>query len=136
MADARRDSPWVAAALWAFAIGTTALTVWFSLASSPPDVGSDKDLHTVAYFVNTLAILLAAGWRPGARRPATSFAWAVVIAVGMLALGAALEVMQRYVGRSTDRQDWYADATGVAIAVLVFLVLTVAGYRRRSRVVS
>jgi hypothetical protein len=133
MARSRWDSPWVAAVLWVLAAGTTALTVWFSLASTPPDVGSDKDLHTLAYLMNTLAILLAAGWRPGTRRPAAAYGWAAVIALGMLVLGAALEVVQRDFGRSTDRQDWYADAIGVAIAVLVFLAITVAGYRRRPR---
>jgi VanZ family protein len=126
----RWDSPWVGPALWAFAVGTTALTIWFSLASAPPDVGSDKDLHALAYLVNTLAILLAAGWRPGARS-AASFGWTAVITLGMLALGAALEVVQKYFGRSTDRQDWFADATGIAIAVLVFIAVTVAGHRRR-----
>jgi VanZ family protein len=135
MAMSRSGSMWLTAALWVFATGTTALTIWFSLASAPPNVGSDKDLHTIAYLVNTLAILVAAGWRPGSRRAtAATFGWTAVIAIGMLALGAALEVVQKSFGRNTDRQDWYADATGVAIAVLVFLTLTAVGYRRRSRV--
>jgi VanZ family protein len=122
----RRASPVEGAVLSAVftaaAVATTALTVWFSLAETPPSVGTDKDLHAVAYFANTLCLLLAVGWRPVARRW-RSHGWTAAIAVAMLGLGALMELAQRYVGRNVDRQDWYADALGVGLGVLAYLLI-------------
>jgi hypothetical protein len=118
------DGPLLSAIFTAAAVGTTVLTVWYSLGHAPPSVGTDKDLHTFAYFANTLAILLAVGWRPVARRW-RSHGWTVVIATGMLGLGAAMELAQRYVGRHVDRHDWYADAVGVGLAVVAYVAIRI-----------
>ena len=122
----RRASPvegaLLSAVFAAAAIGTTALTIWFSLVDEPPSADSDKSLHTIAYFANTLCILLAIGWRPVARRW-RSHGWTVTIATAMLALGALMELAQRYVGRSVDRQDWYADAIGIGFAVVAYVAI-------------
>ena len=59
------ESPLVDAAIWLIALVATGLTVWYSLGPRPPDHGSDKELHAVAYFLDTFAILLALIWRPG-----------------------------------------------------------------------
>jgi VanZ family protein len=49
----------------------------------------------------------------------------VAIAVAMLGLGALMELAQRYVGRTVDRRDWYADALGVGLAVLAYVAIRV-----------
>ncbi|MFN8234140.1 MAG: VanZ family protein [Actinomycetota bacterium] len=116
------DGPLLSAVLTAAAVGTTFLTIWYSLGHAPPSVGTDEDLHTVAYLANTLAILLAVGWRPVARRW-RSHAWTLVIAAAMLGLGALMELAQRYVGRDMDPRDWYADALGVGLAVAAYVVI-------------
>lgn len=132
----RRASPaegaLLSAVFTAAAVGTTFLTVWFSLGHAPPAVGTDKDLHTVAYLANTLAILLAVGWRPVARRW-RSHGWTAAIAVAMLGLGALMELAQRYVGRTVDRQDWYADALGVALAVVAYVAIRLVTRRAPGR---
>jgi VanZ family protein len=118
------EGPLLSGVFTAAAVVTTCLTVWYSIGQAPPSVGSDKDLHALAYFANTLAILLAVGWRPIARRW-RSHGWTVVIATGMLGLGALMELTQRYVGRNLDRRDWYADALGVGLAVLAYVAIRV-----------
>jgi VanZ family protein len=116
------EGPLLSAVFTAAAVVTTCLTVWYSVAQAPPSVATDKDLHALAYFANTLTILLAVGWRPVARRW-RSHGWTVVVATGMLGLGALMELVQRYVGRTVDRRDWYADALGVVLAVLAYLAI-------------
>jgi len=116
------EGPLLSAVFTAAAVVTTCLTVWYSIGQTPPSVGSDKDLHALAYFANTLAILLAVGWRPVVRRW-RSHVWTLAIAAGMLALGALMELAQRYVGRDVDPRDWYADATGVGLAVLAYVAI-------------
>lgn len=121
----RWESPLVNAGIWAVALCTTALTLWYSLGPAPPGHGSDKELHATVYFVNTLAILLAFVWRPG--RGAGRFnAWAlpVVVAIAMLALGGLIEIVQGgFVGRDSQFADWVADAAGITLAVMVFAAL-------------
>jgi VanZ family protein len=118
-----RESRLIDTGIWAFALGTTALTLWYSLGPTPPGHGSDKQLHAAAYFVNTLAILLAIVWRPG--RSVRRFdAWALLVAVGMLVLGGLLEIVQGgFVGRDSQFTDWVADGVGITLAVMVFATL-------------
>jgi VanZ family protein len=115
------ESPWVTAAIWAVAIGCTALTLGFSLGPAPPgEFASDRELHAIAYFVNTLAILLAVIWRPG-RRAGRPDGWVFLIAAGMAILGGVVEVLQAGVGRDAQLPDWVADIIGIALAVVVFV---------------
>ena len=106
-------------AIRAAAIVAIGLTLWFSLGPAPSGPGSDRQLHALAYFVDTLALLLAVVWRPGgATRRAGVTVWAV--ALGMLVLGGLIEMAQGLVGRDAQLSDWLADAAGIAMAVAVF----------------
>lgn len=121
--EPRWDSPLVDVVIWAFAIGAIGLTFWYSLAAAPPGQGSDRQLHAFAYFVDTLAILLAVVWRPG-RRGDRVAGKTVVVAVGLLGLGGLLEIAQsRFVDRAAQFTDWMADAAGIGLAVVVFALL-------------
>jgi VanZ family protein len=119
----RGEARWIDLGIWAFALGTTALTLWYSFGPTPPDHGSDKQAHAAAFFVNTLAILFAIVWRPG--RSAGRFdAWALPVAAGMLVLGGLIEVLQGgVVGRDSQFTDWLADGIGITLAVMVFASL-------------
>ncbi len=119
-APSRWETPWIDAAIWAAALGATALTLWYSLGSVPPAHGSDKDLHALAYFVDTLAVLLAVVWRPG-RRAGRLDGWGPVVVVGILALGGLIELAQGgFAQRDAQLSDWFADAVGIGAAWLLF----------------
>ncbi len=119
----RWESRWIDVGIWVFALVTTALTLWYSLGPTPPGHGSDKQLHSAAYFVNTLAILLAIVWRPGRSRDRFD-ARTVPVGVGMLVLGGVIEVVQGgFVGRDSQFTDWVADGVGIMLAVMVFAAL-------------
>jgi VanZ family protein len=119
----RWESRWIDVGIWAFALVTTALTLWYSLGPRPPGHGSDKQLHSLAYFVNTLAILLAIVWRPGRSRGRFD-ARTVPVAVGMLVLGGVIEVVQGgFVRRDSQFTDWAGDSVGIILAVMVFAAL-------------
>ena len=112
-------SPFVDVGIWLIALIATGLTVWYSLGPTPPDHGSDKELHAMAYLIDTFAILLAVVWRPG-RAPRRSDAWALPVALALLVLGGLIEITQ---GGFTDRDaqfgDWIADAVGIGHALLL-----------------
>lgn len=102
-----------------FTLGSTALTLWYSLGSSPPGDGSNHALHVAAYFVNTLAVLLVVDARRG-----RSNAWTVVVAGGMVVVGGLLEIVQgTIIDRDAELADWVADAVGVSLAALAFAVV-------------
>ena len=109
----------------------TGVTVWYSLGPRPPGHGSDKDLHAVAYFVNTLAIMLALIWRPGRTR-GRSDGWALPVALGILVLGGVIELAQAgFADRDAQFGDWIADAVGVVLALCVFTFMRWVSDRRR-----
>ncbi len=128
-------SPLVDAGIWLIALIAIGLTVWYSLGPRPPDQGSDRQWHAVAYFVDTLAILLALVWRPG-RAVRRSDAWALPVALAVLLLGGVIEVVQgRFAHRDAQLRDWIADATGIGLALLVFTGLRWA-FRKKPTSVS
>jgi VanZ family protein len=131
----RWGSRWIDVGIWASALGATALTLWYSLGPRPPGHGSDDQLHAAAYFVNTLAILLAIVWRPG--RGAGRFErGALPVVVGMLALGGLIEIIQGgFVNRDSQFTDWVADGLGIVLAVMLFATLRRA-YERSARFVE
>lgn len=117
------DSPLIDAAIWLVALASTGATMWYSLGPEPPGQGADKGLHAVAYFVSTLAILLAVVWRPG-RDDRRMKDLAIPIALCALAAGGLIEVAQgSFVGRDSQLADWAADAVGIGFALFLFTVL-------------
>ena len=117
--------------IWAVAIAAVALTLWFSLGPAPSGPGSDRQLHALAYFADTLALLFALVWRPGSVR--RSGVHVRVVAVGVLVLGGLIELAQATVSRDAQLADWLADAAGIALAVAVFEATRWALRRRSSR---
>ena len=84
-------SPLVDGGIWLIALIATGLTVWYSLGPRPPAHGSDWEWHALAYFIDTLAILLAVVWRPGREvRPFDALALPVALAV--LLVGGLIEI--------------------------------------------
>ena len=66
---------------------------------------NDKEAHAIAFFALTVMLQLA---MPRVRR--------LDIALGVLAIGALIEVVQLFTGRSASVLDWMADFVGVAFA--------------------
>ena len=126
-------SPLVDAGIWLIALIATGLTVWFSLGPTPPDHGSDWEWHAVAYFIDTLAILLAVVWRPG-REVRRFDGWTLPVALAVLLVGGVIEIVQgRFADRDAQFRDWIADAVGIGLAVLLFTALRWASQRRRAQ---
>jgi len=91
----------------------------------PPVPISDKVEHMTAY--GLLGILLFASFRSNGRSiGVTAF---FVIAIGLL-YGVADELLQIPVGRSCDIRDWYADASGIAIATIICTSVELLGRRK------
>lgn len=80
----------------------------------PLEEVSDKTLHFLAYFGLYLLLLLD-------RRACNVFSWGK--AVGLVVLcalyGIADELLQIPVGRSADVRDWFADMSGVLLAITI-----------------
>lgn len=75
-------------------------------------VTNDKTAHFLGYLA--LGSALFASLRLGGRRDPTL----AVLAVGLI-YGGIDELLQIPVGRSSDWNDWFADAAGVAVAVTI-----------------
>jgi len=106
-------------ALWAAAILCGLATLWWSFVSLPPErhlfKGIDKLQHGLAYFVTSLLLLLAAVWRPG-RGDGPFARWAPWVLGALIAAGAAIEVLQSFIGRDAELGDWIAEIVAVAVA--------------------
>jgi VanZ family protein len=74
--------------------------------------GSDKTQHAITFGV---LMLLASAAYPRARSSA--------LAVSLSALGAAIELVQPFFGRSDDVRDWLADTLGIGVALLIVLAV-------------
>jgi VanZ family protein len=117
------ESPLIDAAIWLVALASTGAILWYSLGPEPPGHGVDKGLHAIAYFINTLAILLAVVWRPG-REDRRLREWSIPIAACVLVAGGLIEIAQGgFADRDAQVTDWVADAVGVALALLTFTLL-------------
>ena len=124
------ESPLIDAAIWLVALACTGVILWYSLGPDPPGHGVDKGLHAIAYFINTLAILLAVVWRPG-RDDRRLKALAIPVALCVLAAGGLIEIAQSsLVDRDSQLADWAADAVGVGLALLMLIALRWATRRR------
>ncbi len=74
-------------------------------------VGSDKLHHFTAFVALTLPLAIV--------RPR----WSVVLFVAFSAYGAAIEIIQPYVGRSREVADLLADMAGVGCGIVLALLL-------------
>jgi VanZ family protein len=96
-----------------------AVVAWGELTPHPPRAAVllwDKAEHFIAYF--GLTLLASLGW--GLRR---SLVW---VFAAMVALGGALEIIQSFVGRDAEWDDFFANdlgaVAGLAVAVVYLLI--------------
>jgi hypothetical protein len=92
-----------------------ALTIAWGTLSPPGDAGipwplSDKQIHALAFCLLVLPLSLT--------RPA-SIHW---LAPCALAYGAAIELIQPFVGRSAEWGDLLADGIGIAVGIMPGLI--------------
>lgn len=114
---ARRCATWL---FWPAAL----LVIWGELTPHPPRlevVTSDKLLHFTAYFglagIGTTAL--------GGRR-------VVLIALSLIALGGALEILQSFTGRDAEWLDEAANSAGAVLGALCgLLFLRLVGQTQR-----
>jgi hypothetical protein len=112
---------WAQRGLWA-----ATLCLWAGLfigthipARAMPDVRvSDKTLHAAAYF-SLAAMIYLSTWiaNPSRRRLAV-----LVLAICMI-YGAIDELLQPFVRRHADLEDWLCDVAGAAAAVMLLALL-------------
>ena len=100
------------------------LTLLFSFGLSTPSSGTfplaDKLGHGAAYLATFICFLLAAVWRPG-RGDGSFSTKAVPFAIGVVAVGIVIEVMQEVAttNRRAEPGDVLAEALGVIVALAV-----------------
>jgi VanZ family protein len=99
-----------------------AVVAWGELTPHPPKAAAllwDKAEHFIAYF--GLTLLASLGW--ALRRSL------VFVFIAVVALGGALEILQSFVGRDAEWDDFFANTLG-ALAGLVLAVIYVSIPRR------
>jgi len=98
--------------------------VGFSLGPAPEDpsiVISDKLIHVLAYFSQTLSVLLAWVGRPG--RFAQPLQVAVSTALLIVAGGLFIELAQSLLSRETEALDAIANTLGAGLGLAVWSLL-------------
>ena len=90
---------------WLAVVAGVVLALWpHPVPHEPRFPGADKVEHALSF-----ALLVWIGWRAGFRS-------ALALAVGLLALGGAIELAQGLTAtRSAEWFDWLADAVGIAL---------------------
>ncbi|MDC7692791.1 VanZ family protein [Asticcacaulis sp. DXS10W] len=83
---------------------------------------NDKEAHVIAFFALTFMLQLAV---PKIRR--------LDLALSVLLVGALIEIIQLFTGRSASVMDWLADAIGVAAATLPAYAETFRNYVRAAQ---
>ena len=115
---------WVDNALRAGSVILALAIVGFSLGPAPEDPTfelSDKLIHGLAYFSQTLAVLLAWVGRPG--RFAQPFQVAVFTTLVIVAGGLFIELAQSFVSRETEALDALANMMGAGLGLAVWSLL-------------
>jgi VanZ family protein len=111
-------------ALWVLSAGILIPVVLLSLGPDP-DVTSglwQTVGHAVGYALLTVSLLFAAAWNPGrSHHPVRNRAAFIVGAT--IGLGVLIEVSQLLTGRDADPLDVAANASGVLVALGVWLLL-------------
>jgi VanZ family protein len=111
--------------LWGLTACLVAVVLSLSLGPPPPlpsFSNADKVGHALAYAAVTVSALLAAVWRPGRSRHAVR-PGAPAVLLACVALGAAVEVAQAFVGRDASVFDLAADAVGTLAGFGVWALL-------------
>ena len=116
---------WVDKSLQAGSIVLALAIVAFSFAPAPAEATfeiSDKVIHGIAYFSQTLAVLLAWVGRPG--RYTQPLQAAVSTTLVIVAGGLFIELAQSFVSRETEALDALANTlgAGLGLALWSFLV--------------
>lgn len=95
-----------------------------------PDLPGPLDQlpHAAAYALLTI-LLLALVSRRGTADPSTDVVVAVAISLSLIILGCFMELAQAVVGRDVEAADAVANAVGVSVALLAWLI--VRAIRRR-----
>ena len=115
---------WVDNALRAGSVILAIAIVGFSLGPAPEDPTfelSDKLTHGIAYFSQTLFVLLAWVGRPG--RFAQPFQVAVSTTLVIVAGGLFIELAQSLVSRETEALDALANTVGAGLGLAVWSLL-------------
>ena len=115
---------WVDNALRVGSVILALAIVSFSLGPAPEDPTfelSDKLIHGLAYFSQTLAVLLAWVGRPG--RFAQPFQVAVSTTLVIVAGGLFIELAQSLVSRETEALDALANMMGAGLGLAVWSLL-------------
>jgi VanZ family protein len=103
--------PILRAAFWLALAAVLVLSLWPSSEPPPVSTGWDKSDHLVAYLVLGLLGIGAYGSR-------------VRLWVALLAYGGAIELLQALtVYRTASWNDWFADAVGLGLALVVGLLV-------------
>lgn len=99
---------------------------WLALVPQPPQIGTgwDKSNHLLAFSALTVV---------GALAGALGRRWRTPLAVGLLAFGALIELLQSQIpGRSGEWSDLLADALGISLGLLATAALAHACRGRTS----
>lgn len=111
------------AILWAFFILVICNVQLGGVSHSPRFFeGFDKLVHCGLFF--TMTVLYSAGYLKYNKKPGLSVLTAVLIILGMVAYGGAIELLQKYVftWRSADWDDLFADTVGICMGMFGVLV--------------
>ena len=115
---------WVDKVLQAGSVVLALAIVGFSLGPAPeePTIDvSDKLIHGIAYFSQTLAVLLAWVGRPG--RFTQPFQMAVSTTLVIVAGGLFIELAQSLVSRQTEALDALANTLGAGLGLALWSLL-------------
>ena len=115
---------WVDKALQAGSVVLALTIVAFSLGPSPEEPTfdiSDKVIHGIAYFSQTLAVLLAWVGRPG--RYTQPFQVAVSTTLVIVAGGLFIELAQSLVSRETEALEALANTLGAGLGLALWSFL-------------
>ena len=115
---------WVDKALQVGSVVLALAIVGFSLGPAPDDPTfelSDKLIHGLAYFAQTLAVLLAWVGRPG--RFTQPFQMAISATLVIVAGGMFIELAQSLVSRQTEALDALANTLGAGLGLALWSLL-------------
>lgn len=115
------------AILWAFFILFICNVKMGGVSDSPAFFeGFDKLVHCGLFFTST--VLYCYGYLHYNKKAGLSVLTAVLVTLGMVAFGGAIELLQKYIftWRSADWNDLFADTVGICMGMFSILVTSYA----------